>query len=110
MKPDETIDHGVMVFRGRFDMRQAAAQARTQMSSWALRKHDAAYALQLAQEAVAMDPDRLTNQTALGDALAANGRRDEAHKAWQAALTQAQQLEPATQTLYVPRLESKLKK
>ncbi len=110
MKPDEVIDYGVMIFRGHFDMRQAAAQARTQMSSWALRKHDAAYALQLAQEAVAMDPDRLTNQTALGDALAANGRRDEAHKAWQTALTQALQLEPATQTLYVPRLESKLRK
>jgi 4-amino-4-deoxy-L-arabinose transferase-like glycosyltransferase len=110
MKPDEVIDHGVMIFHGHFDMRPAAAQSRTQMSSWALRKHDSAYALQLAQEAVAMDPDRLTNQTALGDALAANGRKDEAHLAWQIALDQARKLEPATQTLYVPRLESKLKK
>ena len=109
MKPDEVIDHGVMIFHGHFDMRQAAAQSRTQMSSWALRKHDAAYALQLAQEAVAMDPDRLTNQSALGDALAANGRKDEARQAWQTALEQARKLEPATQTLYVPRLESKLK-
>jgi len=110
MKPDEVIDDGVMIFRGKFDMRQAAAQSRTQMSSWALRKHDTARALQLAQEAVAMDPDRLTNQTALGDALAANGRKDEAREAWQTALAQARKLEPATQTLFIPRLESKLRK
>ncbi len=110
MKPDEVIDHGVMIFHGRFDMHKAAAQARTQMSSWALRKHNSAYALQLAQEAVAMEPEGLAAQTALGDALVANGRRDEAHQAWQAALMQAHKLEPATQTLFVPRLEAKLKK
>ena len=80
------------------------------MSSWALRKHDAPYALQLAQEAVTMDPDRLSTQTALGDALAANGRRDDAHAAWQKALALAHQLEPATQSLFVPRLEDKLNK
>lgn len=110
MKPDEVIDYGVMIFHGHFDMRQAAAQARAQMSSWAMRKHDTAYALQLAQEAVAFDPDRLTNQTALGDALAASGRKVEARAAWQKALDQARQLEPATQSLYVPRLEAKLRK
>ena len=57
-----------------------------------------------------MDPDRLTNQSVLGDALAANGRKDEARQAWQTALDQARKLEPATQTLYIPRLESKLKR
>ena len=110
MKPDEVIDHGVMIFRGHFDMRKAAAQARTQMSSWALRKHNPTYALQLAQEAAGMDPDGLAAQTALGDTLAANGRRDEAHQAWQRALDIAHRLEPATQTLFVPRLEAKLRK
>ena len=110
MKPDEVIDDGVMIFQGHFDLHQAAAQSRTQMSSWALRKHDPAYALQLAQEAVAIDPGWLATQSALGDALAANGRKDEARQAWQKALAQAGQLEPATQTLYVPRLEAKLNK
>lgn len=110
MKPDEVIDHGIMIFHGQFDMRKAAAQARTQMSSWALRKHNPVYALQLAQEAVAMEPDGVAAQTAIGDTLAANGRRDEARQAWQAALAQAQKLEPATQKLFVPRLEAKLKK
>jgi 4-amino-4-deoxy-L-arabinose transferase-like glycosyltransferase len=110
MKPDEVIDYGIMIFHGRFDMRKAAAQARMQMSLWAMRKHNPAYTLQLAQEAVALDPDLLTNQTALGDALAANGRKDEARQAWQIALSQAHQLEPATQLLYVPRLEAKLSK
>lgn len=110
MKPDEIIDHGVMIFHGHFDMHEAAAQARAQMSSWAMRKHDKAAALDLARQAVALDPGRLTNQTALGDALAANGRKDEARQAWQSALALARQLEPATQTLYVPRLEAKLAK
>lgn len=110
MKPDEVIDHGVMIFHGHFDMRKAAAQARAQMASWSLRKHNPAYALQLAQEAVAMDPGGLAAQTALGDTLAANGRRDEAHMAWQRALDIAHRLEPATQTLFVPRLEAKLRK
>jgi 4-amino-4-deoxy-L-arabinose transferase-like glycosyltransferase len=110
MKPDEVIDNGVMVFQGHFDLHQAAGQARTQMASWAMRKHNSVYALQLAQEAVALDPDRLTNQTELGDAFAANGRKEEALQAWQTALALALQLEPATQALYVPRLEAKLKK
>ena len=110
MTPDEVIDHGVMVFHGHFDMHKAAAQSRAQMSSWAMRKHNPAYALQLAQEAVALDPDRLTYQTALGNALAANGRKDDARQAWQTALALARQLQPATQTLYIPDLEAKLNK
>ena len=110
MKPDEVIDHGVMIFQGHFDMHQAAAQARAQASSWAMRRHDAASALDLAQQAVALDPNRITNQSALGDTLAANGRKDEARQAWQTALALARQLEPATQTLYVPRLEARLNK
>jgi len=110
MKPDETIDYGVMIFRGHFDMRQAAVQARAQNASHAMRKGDSATALQLAQEAAAMDTARPTGRILLGDMLARMGRTDEAHKEWQTALAQARQLDPATQAEIIPHLEARLKK
>ena len=110
MKPTETIGYGLMIFKGHFDMRQAAALARTQKASETLRKRDNPIALELAQQAVALDPALLTAQSTLGDALARMGRTEEARSAWQTALDQARRLPPATQTLFVPRLEAKLKK
>ncbi len=64
----------------------------------------------LAREAAAIDPDELLSQTALGDASAAIGQKDEARTAWQAALAIARQLEPDAQASYVPDLEEKLAK
>ena len=110
MKPAETIDHGVMVFHGRFDMRQAAAMARAQNAVQALRKGDAAGGLSLAQEAVSIDPTAVMGQSALGNALADVGRTDEARTAWETALAQARQLDAGAQSMFVPHLEAKLKK
>jgi Tfp pilus assembly protein PilF len=109
MKPDETIDYGVMVFRGRFDMRQAAVEARVENASRVLRK-DPAAALQLAQEGVAIDPALPTAHLILGDALASMGRKDEARKAWETALALTRQLDTGAQAEFVPRLETRLKK
>jgi cytochrome c-type biogenesis protein CcmH/NrfG len=64
----------------------------------------------LAREAVAIDPEEIISQTALGDSAAALGQKDEARQAWQAALASAKQLEPDAQVSYVPDLEAKLKK
>jgi len=110
MKPAETIEHAVMVFRGHFDMRQAAALARAENAFQALWRGDRASALPLAQEAVALDPTLLMGHGALGDALAAAGRTAEARGEWETALAQARQLEPGAQILFVPHLEAKLKK
>jgi 4-amino-4-deoxy-L-arabinose transferase-like glycosyltransferase len=110
MKPSETIGHGLMIFKGHFDMHQAAALARTQKASEALRSRDIPAALELAQEAVALDPALFTAQSTLGDALARAGRTSEARTAWQTALAEARKLPTATQTLFVPRLEAKLTK
>jgi 4-amino-4-deoxy-L-arabinose transferase-like glycosyltransferase len=110
MKPDETIDYGVMIFRGHFDMRQAAAIARVQNASQALRGGDAATALRLAREAVAIDPAMPSSGMALGDVLARMGRKDEAHTAWENALLEARQLEPEAQAEFVPRLEARVKR
>jgi tetratricopeptide (TPR) repeat protein len=110
MKPDETIDYGVMIFRGRFDMRQAAAEARVQNASQALRNGEYEAALQLAHEAVAIDSALPSGGTVLGDALARTGRKDEAHEAWEDALAQARKLEPDVQAEFVPRLEARVKR
>jgi 4-amino-4-deoxy-L-arabinose transferase-like glycosyltransferase len=110
MKPDEMIDYAVMVYRGTFDMKQAAAMSRAQLAIFALQAGKLQEGLALAREAVAMDPTEITSQTVLGDAAAASGQKDEARAAWTAALNAAKQLEPDAQPSYAPDLEAKLKK
>ena len=109
-KPDELIDDAVMVYSGTFDLRQAAALARAENAFHSLWRGNATEALALAREAVAIDPDEVLSQTVLGDSAAASGQKDEARKAWQAALASARQLEPDAQVSYVPDLEEKLGK
>jgi 4-amino-4-deoxy-L-arabinose transferase-like glycosyltransferase len=110
MKPDETIDNGVMVFRGRFDLSRAAVEARAQNAARAVRKGDTTAALLLANEAAAMDSALPTGHVVLGDTLARIGRKEEALKAWETALAMARQLDPGAQAEFVPRLEAKLKR
>jgi hypothetical protein len=110
LKPDGVIDYGVMVYRGRFEVHQAAALSRAVNAFQLLWKGDAAGALPLARAAVAIDPNEILSQTVLGDSAAALGQKDEARKAWQAAIDSARQLEPDAQVAYIPDLEAKLKK
>ena len=110
VKPDESIDDGVFVYRGDFEMRQAAAQSRTFNAMPMMWKGNAKDALPLAQQAVAIDPTDIMSQTALGDASAALGMKEQARTAWTAALTEARKLEPDAQVSYVPDLVEKLSK
>jgi tetratricopeptide (TPR) repeat protein len=109
-KPEETIDHAVMIYRGRFDMRQAAVLSRAQNATEALGKGDAVRALALAEEAVAIDPSSILGHEARGDALAAMGRKEEARQEWGTSLKEARKIEPGAQPMFVPDLESKLNK
>jgi len=104
------IDNAVLVYRGRFEMRQTAALSRAEIAFQLLWAGKAAEALPLAREAVAIDPGEIMSQTVLGDSAAALGMRDEARKAWQAAIDSAKKLEPDAQESYIPDLEAKLKK
>lgn len=110
VQPAESIDYGVFVYRGSFKMNQAAALSRAQNAYELLAAHKPEEALVLAKEAVAIDPEEIISQTALGDAAAALGQKDEARQAWQAAIASARQLEPDAQVSYIPNLEAKLKK
>jgi len=109
VKPDETIDHQVMVFHGRFDLHRAAALARAENATQAVWKGNAAAALPLAQQAVAEEPSLLIGHAALGDALNGVGRSQEARAEWQTALAQARQLDTSAQLLFVSDLEAKLR-
>ena len=110
LQPDEMIDYGVLVYRGNFPMNQAAALSRAQRANELLAAGKPAEALPLALEAVAIDPEEIISQTALGDIAAALGQKDEARQAWQAAIASARQLEPDAQVSYIPDLEAKLKR
>ena len=109
-KPDEMIDYGVMVYRGTFDMKQAAALSRAERAILAIEAGKTQDALALAREAVAIDPTEIMSQTILGNAAAALGQKDEARAAWTAALNEAKKLEPDAQPSYVPELEARLAK
>jgi Dolichyl-phosphate-mannose-protein mannosyltransferase len=110
MQAAEVIDDSVFVYRGTFDMRQAAAQSRAFIALQSLWKGNAAAALPLAREAVAIDPTEIMAQRVRGDVAAAMGMKDEARVAWTAAMNEARKLEPDAQVSYIPELEAKLAK
>lgn len=110
LKPVEMIDYGVLVYQGSFQVDQAAALSRAQNAYSLLFQRKLPEALELAREAVSLDPREITSQTALGDISAAMGQKDEARKAWQAAIESARRMEPEAQATTIPDLEAKLKK
>ncbi len=110
VKPDESIDYGVLVYRGDFSVNQVAALSRAQQAMQLLASGKPDQALPLAREAVAIDPAEIISQTTLGDIASALGQKDEARHAWQAAIASARHLEPDAQVSYIPDLEAKLSK
>ena len=104
----EQIDHSVFVFHGDFHVPEAAALAAVQTANVLLREKRPAEALVEAKKAVALQPENLLAQTALGDALTASGDKDGARAAYELALAAAHRLEADAQPLYVPDLEQKL--
>jgi 4-amino-4-deoxy-L-arabinose transferase-like glycosyltransferase len=110
LRPDVTIDHSVFVYQGTFAVPEISAVSRAQQSEALLEQKQPDPALVLAHEAVAIAPENLFAETALGDAAAASGDRQTAETAWLAAIKIAQHLEPDAQPSYIPDLESKIKR
>jgi tetratricopeptide (TPR) repeat protein len=110
MRPDESLDHAVFVYRGHFDMHRAAAVALAENAIQAVWKGDASAALPMAQQAVSIDPTAIMGHLALGNALNGVGRKDDARREWQIALDQNRQLDQGAQTLFGPELEARLAK
>ena len=110
MQPSDVIDYAVFVYRGTFDMRDSATLSRVLHAWELLGKKRAPEALVLVKEAVAIDPEDLRSETALGDVCAAMGMKGEARAAWTKALEIAQALRAEEQAATVPELQERLKK
>lgn len=110
LQPAESIEYGVLVYRGTFAVNRAAALSRVQNAYPLLRQGKAEEALAMAREAAALDPEGIDAQSAHGNIAALLGQKDEARQAWQAALASARQLAPDAQPGYVPDLEARLKR
>lgn len=107
--PDLTIDDSVFIYQGAFAVPEISALSGAQQSETLLAEKQPAQALALAHAAVAIAPENLFAQTALGDAASAVGDKQTATTAWQAAIQTAQHLEPDAQVSYIPDLQSKIK-
>jgi Flp pilus assembly protein TadD len=81
-----------------------------QRANGLMHEHQPEQALTLAREAATLDPEGIEAQNALGNIAAELGQKDEARKAWQAALTDAKQLQPDAAAGYIRDIDAKMKK
>lgn len=108
IQPTAVIDFGVFVFDGRFDMSLAAAISKVQKAqNLAAAKH-LDQALQEAEAAIALAPDSINTQLALGDILLELGQPLQARARYERALELAKTIEPEFQVRSVPNIEEKL--
>lgn len=108
LKPVTSIQDGVLVYEGTFAVPLASAMSHVQQSELLLKQKNMEGALAEAQQAVAIAPDDLEPEIALGEALQAIGRKDEAQAAYAHALKIAQTMEPEAQEVWVPRVQKML--
>jgi tetratricopeptide (TPR) repeat protein len=108
LRPVGVIDDAVFVFEGQFEIPLASALGHAQQATVLLDGKQPGAALAEAQAAVDLAPDSVTTQVALGDALTALNRPDEARPAYQRALELATTVEPEFQVSWIPTLEAKL--
>lgn len=108
LKPVTSIQDGVLVFEGTFQVPLAAAMSHVQESNALRKQKDFAGALAEARQAVAIAPGELQPQLSLGDALAAVGNRDEARVAYGRAMDVVKTMEPEAQQEWVPRVQKKI--
>jgi 4-amino-4-deoxy-L-arabinose transferase-like glycosyltransferase len=108
LKPAAVIDYGVYVYDGHFAIPLAAALNDAEQANNLLKANQPAPALAVAQKAVALGPNLVNPQVALGDAFTALHRPAEARACYERALTLAQTVEPQLQTAWIPVLKAKL--
>lgn len=108
VRPVAVIDYGVYVFEGHFEIPQAAALNDAEKANELLAAKRLPQALAAAQQAVALAPNLVNPQVALGDVYAAIHKPKEARACYEQALTLARTVEPQLQTAWVPVLERKL--
>jgi len=105
LKPVAVIDYGVFVYDGHFDIPLAAALSHVQKSGLLLSQNKLPDALEEAQQAEALAPDSARVNAALGKALDASGRSQDALPYYRKALTLAQTVEPRFQQPLITTME-----
>jgi len=108
LKPTAVIDRGVFVFDGKFEMPLAAAISKVQKAQNLAQAKQLDQALQEAQAAVAMAPDSIRTQLALGDILLEMGQPQQARANYEKALELAKTIEPEFQIRSLPDIEQRL--
>ncbi|HYV09484.1 MAG TPA: glycosyltransferase family 39 protein [Pyrinomonadaceae bacterium] len=108
LKPTAVIDRGVFVFDGTFEMPLAAAISKVQKAQNLAQAKQLDQALQEAQAAVAMAPDSIRTQLALGDILLEMGQPQQARANYEKALELAKTIEPEFQIRSLPDIEQRL--
>ena len=108
LQPTAVIDRGVFVFDGKFDLPLAAAIRRVQKAQNLVQEKQLEQALQEAQAAVALAPDSIRTQLALGDVLREMGQPQQARASYEKALQLAKTIEPEFQIRSVSGIEERL--
>lgn len=108
LKPAAVIDDGVFVFDGKFELPLAAAISKVQKAQNLVQAKQFDQALQEAREAVALAPDSVTTQLALGDVLSDMGQLEQARANYEKALELAKTIEPDFQIRSLPDIERRL--
>jgi hypothetical protein len=108
VRPVDTIDDGVFVYRGVFDTSLASAFGYYTRATSALANKQLYAALDAAEQAVAINPNLMQGQIVLGDTLAALHRDDESAAAYNKALSIAQRMEPSAEADWTATLNTKL--
>jgi hypothetical protein len=107
-QPVAIIQNGIDVFQGHFEVPLASALTHAQNAQNFLAAKNPAAALDQAQQGVALAPESAITQAALGDALSAQGRRDEARAHYEKALQIAKTIQPDFQVGTAADMQKKL--
>jgi len=108
LTPTAVIDKSVFVFEGKFGMPLAAAISKVQNARNFAAANQLDLALEQAQSAVALAPESIQTQLALGDILQEMGKTGEARLCYLKALELAQTIEPEFQIRSVPGIQRRL--
>jgi len=108
LKPSAMIDRGVFVFEGTFEVPLVAAISRTQKAYNLLQEKQLDLALQEAHAAVALAPESIQTNNALGDVLREMGQPQQARASYEKSLDLAKRIEPEFQTRSLPGIEERL--
>jgi tetratricopeptide (TPR) repeat protein len=108
LTPAHVIDHGVFVFDGKFDVPLAAAISKVQRAQNLATSKQLDEALREAQAAVALAPDSIQMQLALGDVLSELGQPQKARASYERAYELAKTIEPEFQIRSIPGIERRL--